>query len=219
MILCKIARPVVSRISSPAPITPKRAVRVQAEEEKRKLAEFPEENPNPVMRIAEDGTIIYANRSSEFLLEQWECGKGEACDLATNRCLPRQSGVVPSLEVRPPSQNNQGWEVQEFPKPLMTPDGRVMLKLQQTVSVKGRVHASHDPTLAIPAQIVAWRDSLIQGRPKVQVETSAQTGKRDGQSDNYVLWLNRGFSYTFSVTAPAVGRRKAMRVDGLNGLG
>ena len=42
------------------------------EEETRILAQFPEENPNPVLRIYRDGTILYANRSSIKLLEDWD---------------------------------------------------------------------------------------------------------------------------------------------------
>ncbi len=42
------------------------------------LAKFPDENPNPVLRIAADGTIIYANRGSASLLEQWGCKVGQS---------------------------------------------------------------------------------------------------------------------------------------------
>jgi PAS domain S-box-containing protein len=40
------------------------------------IAKFPEENPNPVLRVAEDGRLLYANRSSSILLESqgWEVG-------------------------------------------------------------------------------------------------------------------------------------------------
>jgi PAS domain S-box-containing protein len=41
------------------------------EEEVRCLAKFPGENPNPVMRMAGDGVIIYANKASEPLLNLW----------------------------------------------------------------------------------------------------------------------------------------------------
>ncbi|NLE37316.1 MAG: PAS domain S-box protein [Pirellulaceae bacterium] len=37
------------------------------------LARFPSENPNPVMRVAKDGIILYANLASDFLLEFWGC--------------------------------------------------------------------------------------------------------------------------------------------------
>ena len=36
------------------------------------LSRFPEENPNPVLRIHESGTIIYANKSADVLLHAWE---------------------------------------------------------------------------------------------------------------------------------------------------
>ncbi len=47
--------------------------RKQAEEEIKSLARFPDENPNPVLRIAKDGTILYANPASLPLLNLWEC--------------------------------------------------------------------------------------------------------------------------------------------------
>jgi PAS domain S-box-containing protein len=49
----------------------------RAEERIRKLAEFPSENPTPVLRIAEDGSIMYANEASQPLLSLWECRLGE----------------------------------------------------------------------------------------------------------------------------------------------
>jgi len=51
--------------------------RKKAEEEIEKLAKFPAENPNPVMRIAKDGSIIYANKGCEPLLSFWGCQAGE----------------------------------------------------------------------------------------------------------------------------------------------
>jgi PAS domain S-box-containing protein/putative nucleotidyltransferase with HDIG domain len=44
----------------------------KAEEEVRNLARFPAENPNPVIRIAESGDILYLNPVSEKLLEECE---------------------------------------------------------------------------------------------------------------------------------------------------
>lgn len=35
------------------------------------LARFPSENPNPVLRIARDGTVLYSNRPSVRLLDAW----------------------------------------------------------------------------------------------------------------------------------------------------
>jgi two-component system, sensor histidine kinase and response regulator len=41
------------------------------------LSKFPDENPNPILRIATDGTIIYANRGSAPLMELWGCQMGQ----------------------------------------------------------------------------------------------------------------------------------------------
>jgi PAS domain S-box-containing protein len=56
--------------------------RKQAEEEIRSLARFPSENPNPVLRVAAEGHLLYANAASEPLLTKWGCKVGA--------CLPDQ---------------------------------------------------------------------------------------------------------------------------------
>jgi PAS domain-containing protein len=44
--------------------------RRQAEEEIKAVARFPAENPHPVMRISNDGKVLYANKPSERLLSR-----------------------------------------------------------------------------------------------------------------------------------------------------
>lgn len=41
------------------------------------LAEFPTKNPNPVLRVNDEGRIIYANDASRPLLELWGCQTGQ----------------------------------------------------------------------------------------------------------------------------------------------
>ena len=41
----------------------------ESKEEMIRLAKFPDENPNPVLRISGDGAILYGNRASQRLLE------------------------------------------------------------------------------------------------------------------------------------------------------
>ena len=38
------------------------------------VSSFPDENPNPVLRVARDGTVIYANRASEPILRALDAG-------------------------------------------------------------------------------------------------------------------------------------------------
>ncbi len=51
--------------------------RKQAEEVIRNLARFPSENPNPVLRIALDGNLLYANKAAFHLLDNWELELGK----------------------------------------------------------------------------------------------------------------------------------------------
>jgi len=52
--------------------------RVLAEKEINDLAKFPAENPDPVLRISDEGLIIYANAASGSLLTEWSVGPGQS---------------------------------------------------------------------------------------------------------------------------------------------
>jgi len=60
---------VIGTLSSGMDITEHR----RAEEERASLAKFPEEDPNPVLRIAADATVLYCNRAGLALLGKWQC--------------------------------------------------------------------------------------------------------------------------------------------------
>jgi PAS domain S-box-containing protein len=51
--------------------------RIKAEENIHNLAKFPSENPNPVLRIAKEGEVLYANAAGSELLKTWKCTVGE----------------------------------------------------------------------------------------------------------------------------------------------
>ena len=46
--------------------------RKKAAEEIEKLAKFPEENPNPILRISANGDVIYANKAGDVLLADFQ---------------------------------------------------------------------------------------------------------------------------------------------------
>lgn len=49
----------------------------QAEEERARLALFPERNPNPVVRLSAEGMVEFANAAAAPLLRAWGCAVGE----------------------------------------------------------------------------------------------------------------------------------------------
>jgi len=71
------------------------AERERAVREIRSLARFPSEDPNPVLRIADNGEIVYANQASNDLLAKWERGIG---DIAPDRWLELTAKAVSSGE-------------------------------------------------------------------------------------------------------------------------
>jgi PAS domain S-box-containing protein len=50
---------------------------VRAQAEIDSLSRFPSENPNPVLRVATNGNILYANQGSGLLLAEWDVQAGE----------------------------------------------------------------------------------------------------------------------------------------------
>ena len=71
------------------------------EGEARSLAKFPNENPNPVMRMTDDGVIVYANKASEPLLNLWGTKVGQKTpeDLYKLALSVKASGSYDCIEV------------------------------------------------------------------------------------------------------------------------
>ncbi|MGI9302497.1 MAG: ATP-binding protein [Gammaproteobacteria bacterium] len=65
------------------------------------LARFPDENPNPIMRISASGVLLYANEPSEALLARWRTSAGESVPADILRELRRalDTGTPCTLEV------------------------------------------------------------------------------------------------------------------------
>ncbi|MDY6954154.1 MAG: PAS domain S-box protein, partial [Thermodesulfobacteriota bacterium] len=51
--------------------------RKETEQEVRSLGRFPEENLSPILRIEQDGTVLYANKAGERLLKAFDSGIGQ----------------------------------------------------------------------------------------------------------------------------------------------
>ncbi|MCK5707460.1 MAG: PAS domain S-box protein [Candidatus Aureabacteria bacterium] len=74
----------------------------KAEETIINLAKFPSEDPSPVLRIRTDGTLLYANESSGFLLDHWNCKVGESVPdswhIMVTECFTSQQNKVKESE-------------------------------------------------------------------------------------------------------------------------
>jgi len=59
----------------------------RAMDEIKSLARFPAENPDPVMRVANGGMLMYANHAAEVILNCWGLAVGKAVPECLNRRL------------------------------------------------------------------------------------------------------------------------------------
>ena len=74
----------------------------QAEEKIRWLSSLPDENPNPVMRIANDGRLLYTNTAGKALVRMWGCEIGAVVpphchDLLRQACEGRERNTEVEL--------------------------------------------------------------------------------------------------------------------------
>jgi len=77
------------------------SARKQAEAAVQSVARFPDENPDPVLRVTRDGTLVYANRASDSLLRYWDCHVGQRLppDWCARVAAAYSGGVVREVEV------------------------------------------------------------------------------------------------------------------------
>ena len=77
------------------------AERARAEEQVRTLTTLAAESPTPVLRVASDGTLLYANHASEPLLALWACRPGQRLPEHSWTLLQDtlNAGANPELEV------------------------------------------------------------------------------------------------------------------------
>ena len=76
--------------------------RKKAEEEIQSLAKFPSENPNPVLRIAKDGSILYANKAAQTLRSELERKKNQLVTRILRQSVlgSLRSGLSEKVEVK-----------------------------------------------------------------------------------------------------------------------
>ena len=89
--------------------------RKKAQEEITKLAKFPAEDPNPVLRISKDYTILYANNASSIILDTWDRRVGEQLPKAFCKRIEEvfNSGTASTFELH--CHNEQIFEVKLTP--------------------------------------------------------------------------------------------------------
>ncbi len=80
--------------------------RKAAEAAIKSVAKFPDENPNPALRLASDGTILYANGASQPLLEVWHTQEGRLAPFSICQVVREALAIYSSKEFEVESDNN-----------------------------------------------------------------------------------------------------------------
>jgi diguanylate cyclase (GGDEF)-like protein/PAS domain S-box-containing protein len=76
-------------------------LRVENEQDQqtRSLARFSDENPFPILRVADDGTLLYANPGSWLLLAHWNVERGQRVPLEWTKIIQQVLASEDSREV------------------------------------------------------------------------------------------------------------------------
>ena len=75
--------------------------RKQAEETIRDLSRFPEENPNPILRVSPNGQILYANSAAQKVLAEWNISAGNLLPAEWNELIRAayENGTERDIEI------------------------------------------------------------------------------------------------------------------------
>ena len=89
---CQLVRDLLQRFRDSVQLSLKKtydssAERKQAEETIRSLSRFPSEDPNPILRIAQEGTLLYSNDAGLNLLSLWHLEIGQAAPSALQKAV------------------------------------------------------------------------------------------------------------------------------------
>jgi PAS domain S-box-containing protein len=82
--------------------------RRRAEEEVKRIARFPGENPNPVLRLQQDGRVLYVNDAGQVVMHAWGCQVGDYAP-AFWRELVAESAATRSVKVVDVQQGASIW--------------------------------------------------------------------------------------------------------------
>jgi PAS domain-containing protein len=76
-------------------------VQKQAEEEILSLSKFPDEKPSPVLRVTDEGRILYANKASMSLLKTWKRDVEQNLPEEWHGCVRQafESGGITEVEI------------------------------------------------------------------------------------------------------------------------
>lgn len=166
--------------------------------EKEILARFPQENPNPLMRIDPEGNVLYANRQAEFLLLYWEKEERDVSaelhqkvkqSLASNRSVLLNVGMagrtwqvmlVPVLAYN--YVNFYGMDITERllaeQRALQARDLAVSSSEAKSQFLATMSHEIRTPLNAILGMLDVLHDTEMTEIQRSYVETSQQAGER-----------------------------------------
>jgi PAS domain S-box-containing protein len=182
--------------------------RKRTDQELMTLARFPSENPNPVLRLGGDGTLLYANAASQPLLNHWGCSVGQCvpefgCKLVAD-ALASQRGTTFDIEC--------GERAFTFTVIPVVDAGYVNL-YGGDITERKRAEAYHETCRQV-LQILNEPGDLRNSIQRILATLKTRTGfdavgirLQDG--DDFPYYVQQGFSKDFLLTENTLVARAA----------
>ncbi|MCA9971841.1 MAG: PAS domain S-box protein, partial [Anaerolineales bacterium] len=131
--------------------------RMEIEAEKRSLANFPNQNPSPVLRVAADGALLYANRASQSLCAAWDCDVGQQLPAAWQLLV--QEALAAGLPR--PAEVTVGQAVFSLLLAPSVADGYVNMYGHEVTNLKKTADALQESQAQLAGVITSAMDAII----------------------------------------------------------
>jgi len=199
------------------------------EEEMQRLARFPGENPTPVLRVARDGILTYANQASSPILNTWGCevgqhlpGNWEKLLQSTINSRKQKSAYIKTgdrvfyLAMAPikdaNSVNIYGFDITEQKQLSKNMQSYIKeITLAQEEECKRIAYELHDETIQSLGTIGLEIDYLLKGKTKFSDEPVRRLGHLRSLLDEVLEGLRRLCQHLRPMALDELGLVEALR--------
>ena len=124
------------------------------------ITKFPDQNPNPVLKMSEGGRLLYTNQAGEFIKKQWEIDLGDE--------IPAELVAYSKLNNPSPMEMEVGNKIFSFHVIPVVEFGFINLYGTDITAARDNEHILQKLAMYFSSQVY---ESIFTGDLEVKIET------------------------------------------------